>query len=256
MRQPTTSGGSSTSSTGRRRVIVNADDLGLSDAVNEGILLAHTAGVVTSASLMVVRPAAVAAVEAARSHPDLSIGLHLDLVEYQVVDDAWQPTLVRVDLGDPEAVDAEVRSQLRRFVELTASRPTHLDSHQHCHNEPGPGAVIAAVAAEWGIPLRGVSLPYIGSFYGQYGVAVPYPEGVTTDALLGAITAGDEMLAEVGCHPAVDVDHTDTYGAERVAELAALTDPALVGRIAGCGVDLVNRSGRTRSRASAGHAVS
>src|SRR5947208_2424224 len=62
-----------------RRLIVNADDFGLSAGVNRGILEAHVAGVVTSASLMVNTPAFAVAAAAARQAPRLSVGLHLNL---------------------------------------------------------------------------------------------------------------------------------------------------------------------------------
>jgi len=65
-----------------RFLIVNADDLGLSAAVNEGVLAAHEGGVVTSASLMVRQGAAPAAAERAAAYPELAIGLHIDLGEW------------------------------------------------------------------------------------------------------------------------------------------------------------------------------
>jgi chitin disaccharide deacetylase len=55
-----------------RRLVVNADDLGLSPGVNEGILEAHTTGIVTSASLMVNRPGAEHAATLLAAHPSLS----------------------------------------------------------------------------------------------------------------------------------------------------------------------------------------
>ncbi len=55
-----------------RRLIVNADDFGLSAGVNEGIVEAHVSGIVTSTSLMVDRPAAAGAAGLAREHPALS----------------------------------------------------------------------------------------------------------------------------------------------------------------------------------------
>ena len=61
-----------------RFLIVNADDLGLTRAVNDGIFAAYEEGIVTSASLMVDRPATPAAAEALGDHPDLAVGLHLE----------------------------------------------------------------------------------------------------------------------------------------------------------------------------------
>jgi len=59
----------------KRYLIVNADDLGHSSAVNRGVMRAHDHGIVTSASLMVRWPAAVEAAEYARNRPGLSLGL-------------------------------------------------------------------------------------------------------------------------------------------------------------------------------------
>ena len=64
-----------------RRLIVSADDFGLSVAVNEGIERAHREGVLTAASLMVAGPAAADAVARARANPGLRVGLHLVAVE-------------------------------------------------------------------------------------------------------------------------------------------------------------------------------
>ena len=59
-----------------RRLIVNADDFGLSEGVDHGIVDAFSNGIVTSTSLMVRRPAARHAAELARLHTRLSVGLH------------------------------------------------------------------------------------------------------------------------------------------------------------------------------------
>src|SRR5262249_30986689 len=63
------------------RLIVNADDFGLSPGINRGIIEAHRKGVVTSASLMATGDAFDDAVLLSRAHPELSIGVHLTLVE-------------------------------------------------------------------------------------------------------------------------------------------------------------------------------
>src|SRR5436309_6725489 len=68
------------SAAGPIRLIVNADDFGLSESVNAAVLETHDRGIVTSCSLMVAEPAATAAVEAARERPALAIGLHLTAV--------------------------------------------------------------------------------------------------------------------------------------------------------------------------------
>src|SRR5687767_8415619 len=62
------------------RLIINADDFGLSHDVNAAVIRAHTEGVLTTASLMVNEEGFEEAVDLARSHPRLGVGLHLSLV--------------------------------------------------------------------------------------------------------------------------------------------------------------------------------
>src|SRR5215213_8888129 len=99
-------------------LIVNADDLGHSAGVNEGIVEAHERGVVTSASLMVKRPAATAAVDATRGLASLAIGLHLEIAEWVYENGEWRLAQGRHDTDDREAVDAECRRQVAAFRSL------------------------------------------------------------------------------------------------------------------------------------------
>jgi hopanoid biosynthesis associated protein HpnK len=69
-----------TYSNGSRQLIVNADDFGRSKSINAAVIRAHSEGILTSASLMVTGEAFAEAVELARGHPGLGIGLHLVLV--------------------------------------------------------------------------------------------------------------------------------------------------------------------------------
>lgn len=63
-----------------RRLIVNADDFGLSRSVNEAVVRAHREGILTSASLMVNEPGFDEAVKLAKENPRLGVGLHLTLL--------------------------------------------------------------------------------------------------------------------------------------------------------------------------------
>src|ERR1700680_3490540 len=60
-----------------RRLIVNADDFGISEEVNVAIIRAHKEGILTSASLMVTGTAFDHAVRLARENPHLGVGIHL-----------------------------------------------------------------------------------------------------------------------------------------------------------------------------------
>jgi hopanoid biosynthesis associated protein HpnK len=64
---------------GRIRLIVNADDFGISSSANRAILRAHKEGVLTSTSLMVNQQATEEAVRMAWAEPTLAVGFHLTL---------------------------------------------------------------------------------------------------------------------------------------------------------------------------------
>ena len=68
-----------------RKLIVNADDFGLSESVNEGIIEAHLNGIVTSASIMANGRAFNQAIKLCHDNPSLDIGVHLLLVEERPV---------------------------------------------------------------------------------------------------------------------------------------------------------------------------
>lgn len=224
-----------------RRLVVTADDFGLSRAVNRGVEAAATSGVVTSASLMVRRPHAADAVARAAALPDLSLGLHLELASYEVRNGHWELSEQLVDLDDDAAIADELATQVDRFVELVGRLPAHLDSHHHLHREPPVDAVVARVAAAIGAPVRGVGpWSYCGDFYGQYGPGTPWPEGITVEALVGVLDALGPGVTELACHPADGVDPAHgTYDAERVVELSTLTSPQVRAAVAAAGIELI-----------------
>jgi predicted glycoside hydrolase/deacetylase ChbG (UPF0249 family) len=222
-----------------RLLVVNADDFGLSPGVNAGIAAAHAAGIVTSASLMVRAPAAVAAAELAASLPRLGVGLHVDLAESVCEDGDWRCVYEVVDCADPHAVAAELERQLDRFRALTGRAPTHLDTHQHVHRSEPVRSIMGVRARELRLPLRHHgAVRYCGAFYGQDHGGAPLPDAIGADALARLIGALPEGATELACHPAASVPPGAAYGRERVAELAALVDPRVRAAIARAGVRL------------------
>src|SRR4051812_20546080 len=86
-----------------RRLIVNADDFGRTAEINAGVIKAFEDGIVTSATLMVRYLDSAAAAGYAADHPALSLGLHLDLGEWQYVEDEWRLRYQVVDTDDAAA---------------------------------------------------------------------------------------------------------------------------------------------------------
>jgi chitin disaccharide deacetylase len=211
----------------QRTLIVNADDLGMTAAVNAGIAEAFERGMVTSASLMVRQAAAPEGASYAKEHPRLAVGLHIDLGEWNYQEGEWVVGYARCDGGDRDSVERECRAQLEAFRELTGRDPTHLDSHQHVHmNEPVAG-VAAGLAAELGVPLRARGIRYEGGFYGQTGKGEPLPEAIAPEALIAILRALPPGVTELGCHPGHPMRGESSYAEERPREVRTLCDPAV-----------------------------
>ena len=151
-----------------RRLIVNADDFGLSEAVNRGIVAAHRDGIVTAASLTACGPAFEHAAALAAETPSLDLGVHLTLTQLAPVT-APDAVASLVDSDGRFAADAFVlaRRYLRGLLDLAEVRKeldaqirrvrdaglaiSHLDGHQHVHVLPGVAHVVADLAAAYDI---------------------------------------------------------------------------------------------------------
>jgi len=158
-----------------RNLVVNADDLGLTVGVNNGIFDAHDRGILTSASVFANAPATTDALRRIRSHPSLGVGVHLTLVDgtptlspssvSSLVDDhgrfraSWKPFIIAC-LRGRVALD-EVERELTAQIDRIASegiRLTHLDAHKHVHAFPPLFAIVVRLAARFHIPV--VRVPY------------------------------------------------------------------------------------------------
>jgi hopanoid biosynthesis associated protein HpnK len=169
--------------TGAARLIVNADDFGLTEAINRGVVAAHRDGIVTAASLIACGPAFEHAVTLAKETPTLDVGVHLTLTQLAPASPPETvPTLVDAHGRLPADVfelarrylrgglvradvRAELEAQIAKVV-ATGLSISHLDGHEHVHVLPGVARVVADLAAAHGIravrhpvePIRGYML--------------------------------------------------------------------------------------------------
>jgi hopanoid biosynthesis associated protein HpnK len=200
-----------------KRFIVNADDLGLAECINTGIIKAFTDGIVTSASLMANGSAFEHAVALIKAYPSLAIGVHIVLVEeFPVCGSDEIPSLIngngrlykdykaflwrmitkRISLDD---VKTEMRAQIEKILNA-GIKLTHVDSHQHLHVYPPILHIVLQLAKEYGI--QRIRMPYdnmkIGSiaqrvlrFLAGVGKKHVLRSGLqTTDAFFGVGCSG------------------------------------------------------------------
>lgn len=231
-----------------KRIIVTADDFGLTPGVVAGIIDAHENGIVNATSLMVNAPAAERAFDWARHNDSLAVGLHFVLtfgkpvgpVEPlgELVDENGR--FHRLEAGahsraTPDQVRAELRAQLDLFEAKVGRRPTHIDGHHHVHAIDG---VLAAVLGEAGpneIPVRAPNEMtrqrllrsnvastgfFVDAFYGEGNVG--------EDHLLAILETLPEGTSELMCHPATEdalLGSLSGYVQPRFKELETLTSP-------------------------------
>lgn len=151
-----------------KELILNADDFGYTQGVNEGIIRAHRGGILTSATLMANGPAFDDAVERAKLSPTLGIGCHLVLTGgFCVAPREEIPSLAdrdgrlprslgnfvaRVSVGSirTKDIERELRAQIEK-IRRAGIEPTHVDTHKHTHVHPRVMGAVGRVAREFGI---------------------------------------------------------------------------------------------------------
>lgn len=230
-------------------LIVNADDLGRSLGINEGIFEAHARGIVTSATLMTCFDGAVEAGRELARYPKLGVGLHVTMSgALPLLPGEKIPSLVRDDgrfvdnpeqFGelDPTQVRAEIATQLERFLDLVGRLPSHFDGHHHCHRHPVVLDALISINREIQLPIRNASdsvtarlrqetMPTPDLFVDRY-----YGDEIDLDTLLEiieTIAQSGAPVTELMCHPGrvdAELELGSSYVHEREVELAVLCDP-------------------------------
>lgn len=151
-----------------KKVIINADDFGLVQGVNEGIIKAHREGILTSTTLMANMPGFDQAVEMAAANPDLGVGAHLNILRGQPVassqdvesllskDNRFVPsvsrlfrkiTLKRIKRDD---IEREFRAQLEKILG-SGIQISHMDSEKHIHMIRPIFRIVLELAKEYNI---------------------------------------------------------------------------------------------------------
>ncbi|MEG1210083.1 MAG: chitin disaccharide deacetylase [Leclercia sp.] len=231
-------------------LIVNADDFGLSQGQNYGIVEACRHGVVTSTTAMVNGDAIEHAVTLSRDLPALGVGMHFVLtlgmplspmpaLTRDGVLGKWIWSMAEQGTLPLDEIARELDCQFNRFVDLFGREPTHIDSHHHVHMIPAIFPLVAEFARRKGVALRvdrqqevlsetAWDLPpttdgFSSGFYGD-----EISEALFLSVLDSSVQQGERSL-EVMAHPAF-IDNTirkSAYCWPRLTELDVLTSASL-----------------------------
>jgi hopanoid biosynthesis associated protein HpnK len=220
------------------RLIVNADDFGLTSGVNRAIVELYQQHVLTSATLMAQAPATEKAIELARGAPTLGVGCHVVLVDGDpVLQASALPTLAdsrtgrfapslgrfvrRLLAGGIRA--AEIENEAGAQIERLRSggvRLTHVDTHKHTHMFPAVLRPVLRAARASG--LRAVRNPFEPAWSVRATPSAPWLRRVEVNLLRQLETSFRRVVAEEGfvtTHGALGVLATGTLDAITVSSL-------------------------------------
>ncbi len=169
-------------------LIVNADDYGLDECINQAVILAYRQGIVTSTTILANGDAFHSGIKSLRENSGLGVGVHLTLVNGNPLSRPEEiPTLIN---GEGKFFNSyqefiprflsgkiklkEIRTEWAKQISRVREQGIpidHLDSHQHLHVFPGINQVTAELAGEFGIGR--IRLPREKLIF--YGGTVPAP---------------------------------------------------------------------------------
>ena len=154
-----------------RSLIVNADEFGLTEGINEGIVEVHSHGIVTSTTMVANLWAFDHAVKLSRKYPGLAVGVHLNLTHgapilppervHTLVDQNGfffrrRPFLQRLILGQISMIQVyeEFRAQIDKVI-AAGIAPSHIDSHESVYMYPDLFfKVVTPIARIYHLPIR------------------------------------------------------------------------------------------------------
>jgi predicted glycoside hydrolase/deacetylase ChbG (UPF0249 family) len=222
------------------RLIVNADDFGLTSGVNRAIAELHAAGVLTSATLMARAAATDEAIEIARSTPTLGVGCHVVLVDGEPVSDGLKTLaadgklyrtpaefLKKLYTGgiQVEEIERESRQQIAALMQRGVTL-THIDTHKHMHMFPRVLQSVLRAARACGI--RSVRNPFEPAWSVNATPDAPFVRRVQVQLLRLFEARFHRIVAEEGFTTtagALGVLATGTLDAKTVRTITAAIPP-------------------------------
>lgn len=225
------------------KLIVNADDFGMSTGVNYGILECFKNGIVTSTSMMVNTPGFEHGIELMRQNK-LDVGIHFVLtIRKPLMNPIEIPSLVndrgefehnikRLDVADKNEIKLELMAQLNKFIN-TGFTPSHIDFHHEVNFAKNALEVAIEIAKEYNLPMRAFepnSIAKMNEAGIKHSKKFLYEftgKNLTIESFINEVNkARGEDLAEIMTHPAyLDnyLQNYSSYNLQRVQELEILT---------------------------------
>ena len=226
------------------KVIFNADDLGLTRGVNQGILNCYKKGAINSASLLTNTPYFDETVLLIKENKLHNIGLHFNLTEFKPLfstlktlvdqDGNFYRNCSNIKTIDLHEVALELTAQYQKAIDAGVTI-THFDSHHHVHMSKLLGKTFLQMSNKYHIPLRKVTNTYRNPFkrlqhywlykeahfYTQNFTAAFYDNNATAETLNTIIKNANGSI-EIMCHPGYADAENGEYNLQRLDEIKVL----------------------------------
>ncbi len=187
-----------------RKIIINADDYGLSEKFNKGILELAKKNIISSITVMIDKKHIKSS--DLLNFRGISIGLHLELKE-------------RTSLR-------EIEDQVKKFKNKFGKFPSHFDGHQHCHLTGGNLFKVIEIAQKYNLPVRS-RFTEDREILKKHKIKTPdrfiswHPK--RKEKLFKEIKEAEENIVELVCHPGYyDENCKYIYNEQREKELKIL----------------------------------
>lgn len=239
------------------RLIINADDFGMTPGVTAAILHAMVHGIVTSTTMMVNMHGTEEAARLVQDGTVTAVGLHINVTLGKPLTDCPSLTqrgyfikpknLPNDDRYDPEQLDQELEAQFTRFCLLTGTRPTHLDSHLYAHQKfPKVQAAVLRLAEKKNLPVRGFATRQHekAEFIGDFKVLPGETAAQLQEKLITVIEREKQKdVAELMVHPGwADrwLMENSGYNLQRTLEHSVLTSERTIAYLEQAAVETIS----------------
>lgn len=219
------------------KVILNADDYGLTKGITDGIIKSHVDGVVHSTTLMMNGLATAYAIEEAKKHPSLKVGIHLVLTwgkplaenVTDLIDQngffKYKSSYLQMEPPNIEQVKLEWRAQIEAFLKSGLTLD-HIDSHHHVHGWEPLTQVVIKLATDYGVPVRLTnSIKEHKKLLFTEDIWLDFYDKGVSDNLFEEIKERKSSSVEIMCHPGYvddDLRKVSSYTDMREKELEIL----------------------------------
>ena len=261
----------------KKSIILNADDFGMTEGCNAGIIKAMKEGIVTSTSIFMNMAKTDQGIALARQHKIQAMGVHINISEgpsllpreevSSLVDESGRFILgvrdgnldkvheLTLTLSEKE-IEKESREQIERF-RRSGIKLSHLDTHNSIHMRREFRHIFIKLANEYRVPLRKINYSYttlkrriyekyirrdiyrsVDRFTTQF-----FEEGVSMDVLKNIILEAPAGVTEIMCHPGYVDDELmaiSGYNTKRGEELEILTSEEMKNWISDHHISLVS----------------